>query len=146
MEQREESTLIQQVKARAAARRTRQVSVPLPELGMELVCDVPTDMAAIERLREAAKKVDKGKAPAANFSRALLANQTGEIRIDGEVLTIDGAPVSFRDLDLQRELGVPDAKSAVVDLIGSDGDISRIVGVLLEEAGFADDDIEADPI
>lgn len=139
-------TLLDKARERAAARRTRQVSVPLPDIGMELVCDVPTDLGAIERMREAAQKVDKGKAPASNFSRALVANQTREIRIDGEVLTIDGDKVVFRDLELQRALGVADAKSAVVDLIGSDGDISNVVQVLLEEAGFGDEGIEADPI
>jgi len=143
----EKSSLLQQAKARAEARRNRQVSVPLPDIGMELVCDVPTDLTAIERMREAAKRVDKGRAMAGHFSRALVANQTREIRIDGELLTIDGVPVAFRDIELQREIGVADAKSAVVDLIGSDGDISNVVQVLLEEAGFGDPEgMEADPI
>ena len=54
-------------------------------------------------------------------------------------MMVDGEPVVFRDPELQRELGVPDAKSAVVELIGADGDILEVATELMVEAGFADD-------
>ena len=42
-------------------------------------------------------------------------------------MEVDGDPVGFRDPELWPELGVSDAKSAVVELIGADGDILAVV-------------------
>ena len=133
------ASLLERARERAAARRKRQLTITLDGLGIELMCDVPTDLGQVEKMQAAAKSIDKGKALGANFSRALVANQTREIRIDGELLMVDGEPVVFRDPELQRELGVPDAKSAVVELIGADGDILEVATELMVEAGFADD-------
>lgn len=133
------SSLLEQARARAAARRERQVAVSLPELGIDLVCDVPTDMAAVERMQNEAKKFDKGRAQATHFARALVAAQTREVRIDGQVVEVDGDPVAFRDPEMWPELGVADAKSAVVELIGADGDILSIASELMNEAGFGTD-------
>lgn len=110
---------------------------------MDLLCNVPTDMAAIEKLQAAAKTIDKGRAQATHFARALVASQTVEIRIGGELVAVDGEPVSFRDPELWPELDVADAKSAVVELIGTDGDVLTIAAELMSEAGFGGDD---DPI
>jgi hypothetical protein len=141
------SSLLEQARARAAARRERQMTITLSELDMELLCDVPTDSVTVERLQDAARRIDKGKAVAAHFARALVANQTREIRIAGELLMVDDQPVCFRDLELQRELGVPDAKSAVVALLGADGDIISVAASLLDEGGFSDSDgVESGPI
>ena len=138
------ASLLEQARARAAARRERQVTITIPELEMDLLCNVPTDMASIEKMQSAAKAVDKGRAMATNFARALVAAQTVEIRIDGELVTVDGEPVSFRDPELWPDLGVADPKSAVVELIGADGDVLMIASELMTEAGFARDD--EDPI
>ena len=86
------SSLLEQARARAAARRERQITVSLPELGIDLVCDVPTDMAVVERMQNEAKKFDKGRAQATHFARALVAAQTREIHIDGQVAEVDGEP------------------------------------------------------
>ena len=134
------ATLLEQARARATARRERQTEIDLPELLVTLVCDVPTDMAAVERLQAEAKTFDKGKAKATHFARALVASQTREIRVTGEVLRVDGEPVCFRDPELQQELGVPDAKSAVVALLGGDGDIINVAMQLMEEAGLSGED------
>lgn len=138
--------LLGQARARAAARRERQVSIPVRDLDIELLCDVPTDLGAIERLQSAAEKADKGRAKAANFARALVAAQTREIRIGDVLIEIDDEPVNFRDLALQQELSVPDAKAAVVALLGSDADIANVAAALLDSAGFTDPEFEADPI
>lgn len=139
------TSLLEQARARAAARRERQVTITIPELGLDLVCDVPTDMAVVERMQNEAKKFDKGQARATHFARALVASQTREIRIDGELLTVDGEPVAFRDPELWPELpGASDAKSAVVELVGADGDILAVASELMTEAGFGADD--EDPI
>jgi hypothetical protein len=97
-------------------------------------------MAAVEKMQAAAKSVDKGKATATHFARALVAAQTVEIRIDGKVVDVAGEPVSFRDPELWPEVGAADAKGAVVALIGADGDILSIASELMTEAGFGSDD------
>ena len=132
------SSLLEQARARAAARRSRQVTIGLDELAIELLCDVPTDLAAVEKMQAAARGIDK-KAPAAHFARALVAAQTVEIRIAGETVTIDGQPVAFRDPELQRDFGA-DAKGCVQELLGADGDILTVANRLMTEAGFAGDD------
>lgn len=132
------SSLLEQARARAAARRSRQVTISLDELAIELLCDVPTDLAAVEKMQAAARAIDK-KAPAAHFARALVAAQTAEIRIAGEVVRIDGQPVGFRDPELQSDFGT-DAKGCVQELIGADGDILTVANELMSEAGFAGDD------
>lgn len=134
------STLLEQARARAAARRERQTEIDLPELLITLVCDVPTDLTAVERLQAEAKTFDKGKARNTHFARALVAAQTREIRVAGEVLKVDGEPMAFRDPELQRDLGVPDAKAAVVELLGGDGDIINVAMQLMEEAGLSGED------
>lgn len=133
------SSLLEQARARAAARRERQITVSLPELGIDLVCDVPTDMAVVERMQNEAKKFDKGRAQATHFARALVASQTREIHIDGQVAEVDGDPAAFNDPETWRMLNVADAKSAVVELIGADGDILSIASELMNEAGFGTD-------
>ena len=133
-------SLLEQARARAAARRARQVTIDLDELALELLCDVPTDMAAVERLQDGAKKAERGKAVGTHFARALVAAQTAEIRIAGQVVEVDGVPVSFRDPELQRELHAADAKQAVVELIGADGDVLAVAMRLMEEAGFSGED------
>ena len=138
------ASLLEQARARAAARRERQVTITLPELELDLACDVPTDMAVVERMQSEAKKFDKGQARATHFARALGAAQTREIRISGELVEVDGDPVGFRDPELWPELGVSDAKSAVVELVGADGDILAVASELMAEAGFGADD--EDPI
>jgi hypothetical protein len=140
------SSLLEQARARAAARRERQVTISLPELDIDLVCDVPTDALANERLQKAAQKIDKGRGWTTHYARALIANQTREIRIGGELVEVDGAPVAFRDPELWAELDVTDAKSAVVELIGTDADTLTIATELMAEAGFTGrDDEDVDP-
>lgn len=138
-------SLLEQARARAAARRSRQVTIGLDELAIELLCDVPTDLAAVEKIRADAKRFDKGKAVMTHFSRALVAAQTVEIRIAGELVRVDGEPVSFRDPELWPELQAVDAKSAVTALLGADGDIVYVAGRLMNEAGLSVEDGD-DPI
>ena len=140
------SSLLEQARARAAARRERQVTISLPELDLDLVCDVPTDSFAVERLQKAAAKIDKGRGTATHFARALIANQCREIRIGGEVVEVDGAPAAFNEPGLWAELGVADAKAAVVELVGTDADALTIATELMTEAGFTGrDDEDVDP-
>ena len=136
-------SLLEQARKRAAARRERQVTISIPDLAMDLRCDVPTDMAVVERMQNEAKSFDRGKAQATHFARALVAAQTREIRIGGEPVRIGGDVVAFRDPELQAELAVPDAKSAVTELIGADGDVLSVASQLMDEAGFGPD--SADP-
>jgi len=141
------ASLLEQARARAAARRERQVTITLPELELDLVCDVPTDSFAIERLQKAAARIDKGRGTATHFARALIASQTREIRIGGETVTVDGEKVGFNDPELWPELGVSDAKSAVVALVGTDADTLTVATELMTEAGFTGrGDDEDDPI
>lgn len=139
------ASLLEQARARAAARRERQVTIALPELELALVCDVPTDSFAIERMQKAAAKIDKGRGTATHFARALVAAQTREIRIGGAVVEVNGEPVAFNDPELWPELGVADAKGAVVELIGTDADALAIATELMTEAGFVDRDGDEDP-
>lgn len=141
------SSLLEQARARAAARRERQVTITLADLDLDLVCDVPTDSFAIERLQKAAAKIDKGRGTATHFARALIANQCREIRIGGETVTVDGETVGFNDPELWAELDVQDAKSAVVALVGTDADALVVATELMTEAGFAGrDEDDEDPI
>ena len=64
-------------------------------------------------------------APATHFARALVAAQTREIRIGGEVVEVNGEPVAFNDPSCGRSW-VADAKGAVVELIGTDADALTI--------------------
>lgn len=139
------ASLLEQARARAAARRERQVTITLPELDLDLVCDVPTDSFAVERLQKAAQKIDKGRGTATHFARALVASQTREIRIAGEVVTVDGEPVGFNDPELWPELDVADAKGAVMALVGTDADVLTIATELMTEAGFTGRDDDDDP-
>ena len=139
------ASLLEQARARAAARRERQVTITIPELDIELLCDVPTDSFAIERMQKAAAKIDKGRGTATHFARALVAAQTREIRIGGETVMVDGEVVGFNDPELWPELGVADAKGAVVELIGTDADALAIATELMTEAGFVDRDGDEDP-
>ncbi len=140
------ASLLEQARARAAARRERQVTITLPELELDLVCDVPTDSFAIERLQKAAARVDKGRGTATHFARALIASQTREIRIGGETVMVDGEVVGFNDPELWPELQVSDAKSAVVALVGTDADVLTVATELMTEAGFTGrDDDDEDP-
>jgi len=45
----------------------------------------------------------------------------------------------------RQELGVADAKGAVVELIGTDADALAIATELMTEAGFVDRDGDEDP-
>lgn len=139
------ASLLEQARARAAARRERQVTITIPELELDLVCDVPTDSFAIERMQKAAAKIDKGSGTATHFARAMVAAQTREIRIGGAVVEVNGEPVAFNDPELWPELGVADAKGAVVELIGTDADALAIATELMTEAGFVDRDGDEDP-
>lgn len=113
----------------------------MAKAGIVLLCDVPTDLPAYERKLAAAKK---GKAPIANLQRAVVAEQVREIRYGDVVVEVDGEPVCFRDPALWRDLGVPDAKSAVVALLGSDGDIADVFNTLMEAGGLAgENELEA---
>ncbi|MCA8978217.1 MAG: hypothetical protein KDC98_26050 [Planctomycetes bacterium] len=140
------SSLLEQARARAAARRERQITITLPELDLDLLCDVPTDSFDIERMQKAAAKVNKGRGTATHFARALIAAQVREIRIGGELVEVDGETVAFNDPELWRELNVADAKSAVVELIGTDADALTIATELMTEAGFTGRDDDDDPI
>jgi hypothetical protein len=141
------ATLLEQARARAAARRERQVTISLPELDLDLVCDVPTDAFVVERLQKAAQKVDKGRGTATHFARALVATQTREIRIGGQPVTVDGETVGFNDPDLWPELGpdITDPKAAVVALVGTDADVLTVATELMSEAGFTGRDDDEDP-
>lgn len=137
------STLLEQARARAAARRERQTTIIIPELDIELLCDVPTDSFAVEEMQKAATKVNKGKGSATHFARALIAAQTRRITIGGQAVEVDGEPVGFNDPGLWAELGAADAKGAVVELLGTDADAITIGTELMREAGFlgrGDDD------
>ena len=141
------ASLLEQARARAAARRERQVTITLPELELDLVCDVPTDSFAIERLQKAAARIDKGRGTATHFARALIASQVREILIGGETVTVDGETVGFNDPELWPELGAADAKSAVVELVGTDADQLTVATELMTEGGFVgrDKDDDEDP-
>ena len=133
-------SLLDQAKARAAARRARRHTVSLDELAIELVCDVPTNFEDIEKLQAAAKAINR-KAWVAHYARALVAAQTREIRIAGELVAdSSGLPLAFNDPELWPRLDVLTAKDAVIALIGSDGDILDVSKELVAEGGFVGDD------
>ena len=71
--------------------------------------------------------------------------QGAEIRIGGEVVTVDGEPVGFNDPELWPELDVADAKGAVMALVGTDADVLTIATELMTEAGFTGRDDDEDP-
>ncbi len=60
-------------------------------------------------------------------------------------MEVNGEPVAFNDPELWPELGVADAKGAVVELIGTDADALTIATELMTEAGFVDRDGDEDP-
>ena len=136
------SSVIEAIKARGAARRARQETLINPDdAGERYVFDVPTDGTAVERLRLAAEKADKGRATGIHFARAVLAQFTVRIERIGaggewEPVEIDDGPVNFRDRSLLDALEVPSAKDAVVAGIGNDGAITALANELLERAGY----------
>ena len=49
------ASLLERARERAAARRKRQLTITLDGLGIELMCDVPTDLGQVEKMQAAAK-------------------------------------------------------------------------------------------
>jgi hypothetical protein len=140
------SSLLEGMKARAAARSRRTIRLSNPEdAGQVFVCRVPTDGMELDRLQSAAEKADKGRGANVHFCRAVVAACVESIEDGGQVLEIGGVAVNFRDPELQDALSVPSAKDAVVALIGTDGVIVGLANKLIEEAGYSDSDAFSDP-
>ena len=140
------TSILEGMKARAAARAKRTVRVPNPEDAAQVfVCRVPTDGIELDRLQSAAEKVDKGRGANVHFCRAVVAACVESIEDGGQVLEIGGQAVNFRDPELQDALQVASAKDAVVALIGTDGVIVGLANHLIEEAGYTAGDAFSDP-
>lgn len=140
-------SLLDDMKARAAARAKRTIRVSNPEDAAQVfVCRVPTDGMELDRLETAAGKLDRGRGKNVHFCRAVVAACVEQIEDGGKVLEIDGQAVNFRDPELQEALGVASAKDAVVALIGTDGVVVGLANYLIEEAGYtADGAFTSDP-
>ena len=131
------ASLLEDMKARAAARAKRTIRLPNPEdQGQVFVCRVPTDGMELDRLHKAAAREKQGAET--HLARAVVAACVESIEDGGRVLEVDGLVVNFRDPELQNALQVANAKEAVVALIGSDGIIAAMAKHLIEEAGYAD--------
>ena len=140
------SSMLEGMKARAAARSRRTIRLTNPEdAGQVFVCRVPTDGMELDRLQSAAEKVDKGRGANVHFCRAVVAACVESIEDCGVVLEIGGVAVNFRDPELQAALGVASAKDAVVALVGTDGVVVGMANKLIAEAGYTDQDAFTDP-
>ena len=143
-----EQTLIAAAVARARKARDRRVDIRIDTLGVGLTCRIPADGQEIERLGKAAQRIEKGAVQGTNFNRAVVALLTESIRIEGiEIVDDAGNPLTFTDPALWKMLGpdVHDSKGAVVALLGTDGNISRVSSQLIDEGGYTDGDAD-DPI
>lgn len=131
------ASLLEEMKARAAARAKRTIRLANPEdAGQVFICRVPTDGMEYDRIQKAAEREKKGSE--VHLVRAVVAAYVESIEDGGRVLEIDGTPVNFRDPELQNALQVASAKDAVVALIGSDGIIASLAKSLVQEAGYMD--------
>lgn len=140
-------SIIESVRRKARERRDRRIRVQVPDYNMVLVCRVPGDGTEIENLMNRAEKEGRGKAKGTNFNRAVVANFTEAIEIDEDVLLDkDGEPQAFSNPNLWKLLGVHTAKDACYEFLGTDGIIGAVAAKLLEEAGFAEQGVEVDPI
>ena len=143
-----EQTLIDAAVARARKARDRRVEIRIDTLGVALTCRIPADGQEIERLGKAAQRIEKGAVQGTNFNRAVVALLTESIRIEGqEIADASGNPLTFSDPALWKMLGadVHDSKGAVVALLGTDGNISRVSSQLIDEGGYTEADAD-DPI
>ena len=138
------ASLLEQARARAAARRERQVTITIPELDIDLACDVPTDSFAIERMQKPRPRSTRAVAPqpispapwsprrparSASAARSWRSTASGGVQ----------RPRAGRVGCGRREAG------AVVELIGTDADALTIATELMTEAGFVDRDGDEDP-
>lgn len=137
-----EQSILDRALARARAQRDKRVEISVESVGLMLHCRIPADSAEIERIKAKAEGIEKGRVVNTHLNRGVVALCVESIDIDGEQLTdANDEPLNFRDPALWKMLGddVQGAKDAVVALLATDGNISRVAGRLLEEAGFSAD-------
>lgn len=75
----------------------------------------------------------------------MLGNQGRAILRDGQPVTAEGEPLTFRSPELQRMLGVDRAVDAVRKFYGRDGHVTKAARELLAAAGYGDDPGEVPP-
>lgn len=104
----------------------------------------PTDYSEVAKLRRKAQaQKDEG-----NFEAALVAACCEQIKkYDLVAIDDDGNFLTFRDKEIQDDLGALSAKEAVRAFYGSDGYVNQVALQLLAEAGWGSDDVvpEEDP-
>lgn len=144
----QEQSLLNAALSRARAARDRRIDVYLESMGLWLTCRVPADGRELERLQNAAARVEKGAVRGTEFNRAVVATFTEIIRVDGLELTDDdGNTVAFNDPKLWKMCGpeVQDSKSCVVAILGTDGAIANAAQQLIEYGGYLNPN-DSDPI
>lgn len=133
------STLLKLAVDQANAKRERRIVLPVPgSPGVDLLFRTATadDLA---RAQKGGKRVHPKDEMLAGHQAnlGLIAACCLEIWQNGEtVLLPSGDVATFRDKEIQADVGVATASEAVAEVVGRDGDVSMVAGALLRESGF----------
>jgi hypothetical protein len=114
------------------------VSYPLPHRTSPpyaIVCDPNIPFETYRAWSQ--RHVDRhGNTDPLQLAAVMIAAKTVRIVRDGQAVTFDGQPVTFRSPELHQKLGVPSAVDAVKKMVGNDGDLAAIGQALILEAGY----------
>lgn len=115
------------------------------DLSLRVKSDLPLEQ--LEKWRKAsAKRRGSDQADTIQLSTYVIAGQTKCLIVDGVDATDDhGDFLSFRHKDVQEALGALDYAGAVKNFCGTDAEILRLSGEILEKCGYGEydeDDLE----
>lgn len=99
-----------------------------------------------DRIRVLASQSDKQKKPAWWVNAVLLAEQTREIRLNGDALVDgDGEPATFRTVAVMEHFNAATVAECVRAAYESDIALAKVVEALLAQSGF-DDEVDVEPL
>lgn len=131
-----------------------QAPVELPPLalkvlsrpGVTILFNVNIDQPLVQLWRKRAKDTkDPDGMNSLQFASTVIANQAIQVYMQGKAVEgRDHKPLNFRHPEWLSMLGTPSAKEAIKTLYGADTHILAVCSRIMEEAGYAGEDVDAD--
>lgn len=114
--------------------------------GVSVLFDPNIEQPLVQLWRKkAADKRDPDGINSLQFAVTVIANQAMQVYMNGKAVTgRDGKPLNFRHQEWLDMLGTPSAKEAIKRLYGPDTHVLAVVNRIMEEAGYAGEDVDAE--